>query len=265
DAGMADLGFHYMPATPPPSPTITVTPTATPPLMPTFTPTPEPTETPWGDTPTPLPPTWTPPATATPLHSPTPPPPPTDTPPPSPTAFSTSTSPPQPTSTPPPTSTPAFTWTPLLPTGTPFDTATPDQTPPSTATATPSKPACGIRLAMPVQVLPGDVWYVLGFLYNHSETEPVIHLFLVLQVSDMFWFWPAWTCYRPDQGTGLDFETRVLRKGTEVVRFVEPLIWPDTGSQSMTDLWFHGAMLNEDMSMLAGEMDSVSWGFGPSD
>ena len=51
--------------------------------------------------------------------------------------------------------------------------------------------------------------------------------------------------------------------GTHVVEVFPLFIWPDTGSDSLSGLWFYGAMLNGAMTDILGNYAAVSWGYGP--
>ena len=40
--------------------------------------------------------------------------------------------------------------------------------------------------------------------------------------------------------------------------------WPDTGSEAMEGLLFHGALLTPDLDGILGSWCSEEWGFGPA-
>jgi len=39
--------------------------------------------------------------------------------------------------------------------------------------------------------------------------------------------------------------------------------WPDTGSDTFSGIYIHGALLNAEMTAIDGEFDSVMFGYGP--
>jgi hypothetical protein len=247
----------------PAPPTVTPTPTEAPPTAPptdtpTDTPTPTmtvgpgtPTYTPIPDTPTPLP-SDTPLPSATPL-------PPTVTPLPSST--------PLPTSTPRPTATPTATTGPGTPTYTPYPpTATPPPTsPPATQTPTPrpTQPCgtFGVTLEIATEyVSPGDTFWCNAYICNDTTSELTLPFVALLDIgTGDYWFYPKWKRYPPD----FDYKPLQLSPGINVEPVLKSFVWPDTGSSSADGIYFHSAMLNQEMNEIKGEMDSVSFGYGP--
>jgi len=72
-----------------------------------------------------------------------------------------------------------------------------------------------------------------------------------------FWFWPGWN------QDAFDYVLYYVPTGITCVEVIPLLTWPDTGNDSINDLWFYGAMLNETMTDILGDWDAVNWGFGP--
>jgi hypothetical protein len=191
------------------------------------------------------------------------------TPEPSPTASATfmpteTPSPPPGPSATPGSPTPEASGTPAGPSPTPSGaTATPEATVSPGATATPAHPF-GVRLELPAMVHPGEEFRVTGFLDNPDEDRSGVAVFFVLDVYGELWFWPSWAHYAPPGATGYDFRLLDVPRGVTPVEVVPPFVWPDTGSRAATGLYFHGAMLNETQTAIAGRMASEEWGFGPS-
>jgi len=222
---IADMSYSELPttATPIPPSATPEPPMATPFVFPTATPVP-PTATPVPPTATPAPPTATPvPPTSTPV-------PPTATPvPPTATAV-------------PPTATPAP----------PTATAAPP-------TETPFPYPLGVRIDMPEMVHPGDDFWVTGYLDNPGDEIPAAPVFFILDVFGSYYFWPSWAHYPPE----VDFQYVFVPYGTTELTVIATFSWPDTGSAEATGLYFYGAMLNEDMTAVLGELAVAEWGYGP--
>jgi len=195
--------------------------------------------------------------------------------PPSPTAPpSTPTIPPTATAspTPPPTLPPTETAT---PTHEATNTATPSVTPePPSPTATspaatstpiPSPTAgCdrfGVDLTLATgRVSPGEEFWCQADICSPAgpwNNAPFVAL-LDIGAAD-YWFFPHWRQYPPD----FDYLLLDIPHGLMQLWVLEPFAWPDTGDSSFQPIWIHGALLTEDMSSIAGEMDTVTFGYGP--
>ncbi len=240
-----DLSFCLIGTSSTPIPTSTPTSTNTPTTIPTNTPTPTQVST---DTPT-QPPTSTPTGaqTSTPTAPPT----------------STPTGAHTPTPTQPPTSTPTGAHTPPPtepPTSTPTGAHTP--TPTETPKPTPSYPL-GVRLDMPDMAHPGEDFYVTGYLDNPDEPLSKVPTFFILEVYGKFWFWPSWAYFDYPDYTDIDYELIYIPTGTTSITVIPQFVWPDTGSDIVTGLGFYGAMLNQEMSDIMGEIAIKAWGYGP--
>ncbi len=220
---------------PPPTPTPSPSPEPSTSAIPTATP-PPPTE-------TPLPPTSA--ATASPEPTL---PPPTDTP----TAVPT----------PPPTAAPSASPAPSL---TPAATIPPTQVPSPTAlpspTGTPFPYPLGVRLDLPQPVLPGDTFYVTGYIDNPGPALAAIPVFFILDVFGEYWFWDDWTHYAASAGD-IDFAVKDIAIGTEEIAVVPSFAWPDTGGGAVSGLAFWGAMTNPELTGILGAFAHVSWGYG---
>ncbi len=174
----------------------------------------------------------------------------------------TSTPTPRPTNTPPMTCTPFPTFTPPAPTATagPSETATPAPEPSQTPT---SAERLGVRIEMPEYVHPGDAFFVRGFLDNPGPTRFSVPVFFVMDIHGEFWFWPSWAHYHPPENPDIDYKLLDIPEGTAAIDVISEMTWPDTGSMRDSGLYFYGALLNEYLTEIIGDMAVREWGFGP--
>jgi len=233
---------------PTPRPTVTPEMTATmaPTPLPTLSPTPPPTVPPTAlptEVPTIEPTGW--PNTVTPTAAPTWPPEPTTTPDPQATATPTATMSLTPTAT--------VTWT---ATGAPTATATPEPS------ATPAL-SLGVRLHLPTEAHPGEVFFVDGYLDNPDSALVRVPVFFVLEVIGEFWFWPHWIYYDPTASAEIDWLAMNVPQGTTHVTVIGAFTWPDTGQETVSGLRFYGAMLNQDLTGFLGQLAVADWSYGP--
>ncbi len=56
--------------------------------------------------------------------------------------------------------------------------------------------------------------------------------------------------------------SRAMRDALEV-ELAEPFPWQDLGEESAAGLRFHGALLTANLGAVLGEVDTVTWGYGP--
>lgn len=262
-----------------PSSTSTPSPTLTPTVSPTFSPsctgtlTPTPTASKTHSPTTTATPSLTYTITPTITSSPTSTAIPTSTP--SPTCTATSFPTPTSTGTAAPTLTPTFTLTATVtstgspttaPTETPVLTPAPSHTPvltPGTPSRTPEPAATaslGVILDMPQEFYsPGELFYLEARLINPGPAVHQTALFVILDVYGDLWFWPSWTRFPPE----LDFDWTPLNHGITPISIIEEFSWPDTGSDEAAGLVFWGAMLNDELNDLRGDMDRIEFGYGP--
>lgn len=236
-----------IPASPTPTPAITSTPTLIPSptpttnLTPTNTPiytyTPEPTKTATftptniPSTSTPIPPTFTIVPTSTP------------------TAFvPTSTPEPMETSTPGPTNTPT-------PTKTPVPTTPPTFTPLPTYTPTPMYTVT-VDLELNKEVYyPGDRFTLTSSIKSYVNKVLNVDDYIVLQVFDMYFFWPSWVQY-PD----------IDRKSMNLVPYgmyeetILDFIWPE-GAGTAENITFWSLITEKDTFNVISNIESVSFSY----
>jgi len=169
-----------------------------------------------------------------------------------------------------PTPVPTVTVTPTgssSPTPTPTGSRTPAGTPTPTASPTPIRtptPECanfGVRLEIPTEsVHPGDLFYCTASICApHGSPNPV-PLFALLDIGiGEYWFWPSWSHYPPF----LDYGALSLRQGYTEQALIAPFSWPDTGSSSFYPVMIHAAVLDQSLTEIVGELDTVMFGYGP--
>jgi len=127
----------------------------------------------------------------------------------------------------------------------------------------------GVRLGVTVElatelVQPGDEFWVKGRLINPGPEDLVdVPVFFVLDVYGELWFWPSWSSYSPPEHTEIDYRLMDLPVGWTEVEVVPPFPWPDTGSEGAQGLCFYGAMLDQQMTEVVGDLAAVAWGYGP--
>ncbi len=128
-------------------------------------------------------------------------------------------------------------------------------------TPTPSH-ELGVRLELPEMAHPGEPFRVTGYLDNPDAPRENVPVFFVLDVFGDYWFWPSWVHYVPGTST-VDFAFRDLPTGTTTEIVIPEFVWPDTGSATVTDLRFLGAMLTPDMAAIMGELAVAEFGYSP--
>ena len=84
------------------------------------------------------------------------------------------------------------------------------------------------------------------------QTLRNIPLFVVLDVAGAYWFWPTWS-------SEIDYDSRDFDPGRTIVEIIPEFTWPENSS-AYDGAMFHGAILDQEMTTLQGEMGS--WRFG---
>jgi predicted outer membrane repeat protein len=151
----------------------------------------------------------------------------------------------------------------VTPTPTPyqFPTPPPSATPTATATVTPTPtPAFSTRLTMPdTYFSPGSVCWLRLEFENHMGTLWNVPIFVVLELSEQYWFWPDWS-------TQTDYGSYSLPEGSSGLKVIEPFYWPDTGAATLQGIRFWGFVTDPDLANVFGGDDGLSvweFGFGP--
>ncbi len=121
----------------------------------------------------------------------------------------------------------------------------------------------GVRIDMPEMGHPGENFYVTGYLDNPDAPLSDVAVFFILDVYSHFWFWPTWAYYAPPEFTDIDYDVMDISTGSEAIMVIEEFTWPETGNQTAAGLYFYGAMLNDTMSAIRGNMADKEWGYGP--
>jgi len=206
---------------------------------------PTPTST-WSPQPTwtPTPPPWT--ATPTPTATPTRPP---STPSATPTATTgpgTPTNTPFPTTTPTPTTAPS--GTPVEPTATPAETATPI---PPTPTELPA--GLTVTLDLNAELFHERDLFLLALHTANDGPAQLGDLYLILEVTGMYWFWPDWT-------QEIDFDRRYFEADAVHSDTVLEFIWP-AGAGALSGVVFWSAATGAGNYDLVSNVSRVEFGF----
>jgi hypothetical protein len=120
----------------------------------------------------------------------------------------------------------------------------------------------GVTLDLPAMAHPGEPFWVTGNCTNSGDPRTV-NVFFLLDVYGVYWFWPSWVYFNPPESTGIDFRTQNIPSGDSEIEVLPEFIWPDTGDDTVTGLYFYGAFLNEMMNEVIGDWDAQSFGYGP--
>lgn len=126
-----------------------------------------------------------------------------------------------------------------------------------------TSPELGVHINMPVTVHPGEKFRVCGYLNNPGDPRVQVPVFFILDVFGELFFWPTWTAYSPPENTAVDYRLMDVPTGISAVNVLPMMTWPDTGSARLDGLFFYGAMLNQDMTDILGQMAVTEWSFGP--
>ncbi len=123
----------------------------------------------------------------------------------------------------------------------------------------------GVEIDIPVEfVHPTENFYIRGLLGNPGpDNLNDVPVFFVLDVGGEYYFWPGWSHYNPPDEPHIDYDILDIPAGTTQIDVVAEFTWPDTGSSTIQGIGVYGAMLNEDMSQIQGDLGYISWGFGP--
>ncbi|MCD4652802.1 S8 family serine peptidase, partial [bacterium] len=143
-----------------------------------------------------------------------------------------------------------------------YDTDCDLPTPTPAPTATPTFPL-GVRIDVPEMAHPGEMFHVTGYLDNPDPVLSSVPVFFILDVYGEMWFWPGWKHFSPPDFVDIDYRIMDIPTGSSEVIVLAEFAWPDTGSGNISGLFFYGAMLNQQMSGLLGEMAAEQWGYSP--
>ncbi|MBN1356168.1 right-handed parallel beta-helix repeat-containing protein [bacterium] len=129
-------------------------------------------------------------------------------------------------------------------------------------TATPPSGEIGIELTLPAWVRPFQDFWVAGIIYNGGPAVAGIPVVVVLDVLSSYWFWPCWE--PPGSGSPpFCYGVMDIPTGNTNMDVLPLFEWPDTGSQTMSGLYFYGALMVPDFSAILGTWDAREFGFGP--
>lgn len=106
---------------------------------------------------------------------------------------------------------------------------------------------------------PGDTLALDVLITNPGDDLTDVPLFVLLDVFGEYWFWPRWRHYPPD----IDWKNVDVPQGSVRIEIIPEFTWPDVGTGLVEGLRFHAALLNEAMTEVLGEVDTVEWSYGP--
>ncbi len=122
--------------------------------------------------------------------------------------------------------------------------------------------AKGVRLTMPYTDLQfADPFAVTGYLDNPGSPMSNVPVFFILDIHGSLFFWPSWINYSPPDIDEIDFKRVDVPTGTTKVTVFPAFSWPDLGYQSLSDLYIYGAMLNESMDSILGDLGVITFGY----
>lgn len=136
-------------------------------------------------------------------------------------------------------------------TPTPMVTPTPIQS--ATPSPTPDCLSLSPELKLNRAIFHAGDRFLLTCEFCNPNDPRLIDLYILLDVRDMFWFWPGWTqspdCRQFSAWTGMHSSVTVL-----------DFAWPSV-SGSASGLYFLAGSIDPSTSELIGEIDSVDWGY----
>jgi len=126
----------------------------------------------------------------------------------------------------------------------------------------PSCDALGVQLEIPMEyVSPGDTFFVEATVCNPDALMTDVPFFALLDVGiGEYWFYPSWAHYPPD----VDYAEMDLPTGETVVEVIPAFTWPDTGHSAFSGIIIYGALLNQEMTAIIGDLGMVTFGYGPA-
>ncbi len=134
-------------------------------------------------------------------------------------------------------------------------------TPTPIPTPTPTIGPLGIDLEMPSQhYRSGDTFWLDAELSNPGDPIPQVIVFIVLEVAGQYYFWPSWSRFDADSGSGLDGRIVLLEHGVTAVKIILPITWPEVDGVA-DGLVFIGAMADDHLMGILGGMDAIEWSY----
>ena len=128
------------------------------------------------------------------------------------------------------------------------------------------EPTCtfGVQLEMPdVYFCRGDECWLQARVCRRDSSLPspeTACLFVFLDIGTAeYWFWPRWMHYPPD----IDYQSVTIGpgEGLETFMVIDTFTWPNAGSGG--PFWFHGALVDQEMTRILGDLDTWEFSYGP--
>ncbi len=126
-------------------------------------------------------------------------------------------------------------------------------------------PACdtfGVEMEISATyVSPGDNFYVYAHICNPEidqiDQAPFVGM-MDIGIGE-YWFYPTWVKWPSD----FAFEPVDLPNGVTTIQVLPNFTWPDTGTGTFDGITMYGTLLTPAMDALWGDMDFVTFGYGP--
>ena len=99
--------------------------------------------------------------------------------------------------------------------------------------------------------------FILKLVVNNEGPAFFADQYVVLQVGDLFWFWPDWVAYPP----GIDYDEATLEPFTRDLRTILEFQWPDI-TASASNLAFYAVLTDPVTGAALTDLDVVDFGFG---
>ncbi len=118
-------------------------------------------------------------------------------------------------------------------------------------------PDITVQLTLPeTEIYRHSPFWLEAAVINPSDDIASAPFVCVLDVLGQYFFYPSWSAYPPD----FDYSDEALPVGTTRLVLIPEIEWPD-GAGELSGIFFHAAVLTDDMSALRGNMASIEWGY----
>ncbi len=106
---------------------------------------------------------------------------------------------------------------------------------------------------------PGDEFILKAIIGSDGQDRGGMPLAVLLEAMGEYWVWPDWVPFPAN----FQFVMTAPGKYGLELNVLGPFNWPDTGRETVSGLYFHGALLNSAFNDIQGEWDSVQFGYAP--
>lgn len=120
-----------------------------------------------------------------------------------------------------------------------------------------------VTLELPATIYyPGDTFYLNTVVFNRSQAIGPAPLFVILQVTDYFYFWPSWGLYHSPESITIDFERKTFQPGQQSFTIIEPFQWPVV-DEALYGIGWYGVVMNQSFTLPISNLAYVEWGYSP--